>query len=60
MKNISVQWATVRSGLNAGETLTIQKPISDGEISVHTYYRAKGSDSETEISESAGVYILTF
>ena len=60
VKNIAVQWATVRSGLNAGETLTIQKPISDGEISVHTYYRAKGSDSETEISESAGVYLLTF
>lgn len=60
VKNISVQWATVRSGLNAGETLTIQKPISDGEISVHTYYRAKGSDTETEISESAGVYLLTF
>ena len=27
---------------------------------MHTYYRAKGSDSETEISESAGVYLLTF
>lgn len=60
VKNIAVQWATVRSGLNSGETLTIQKPISGGEISVHTYYRAKGSDSETEISESAGVYLLTF